>query len=349
MNRSSTRQAHCQETNCLERKRRVLKVACQLFARHGFEGTHVREVCNLAGVNIALVCYHFRDKQGLYEAVRAEARKRLSRRSSCNLASRRDLTPESQLQAIIKSLFARLSGDSAWIIHLVARELAEEIKTPQATVGEGFRADLERLESAIREAVGPEADANTIRLDALNVLSQCLFYCAAKRALTRFSPQLDQQGLKPPRIGAPHQSLFVARLGRALKPKGKPMKEPLFMTRTGTPQGPKAVATRLQIKSWRDERDEHFNSPILTETNRNAWQPLNPQNSKSSLGSARVSNVRCSPSPEHLGCPAQPAGFPLSRWHERALPSTIIRRWERWLETHEHEESRNTRLLYERQ
>lgn len=95
------------------------------------------------------------------------------------------------------------------------------------------------------------------------------------------------------------------------------MKEPLFMTRTGTPQGPKAVAVRLQIKFW---RDEHFNPPLLTETNRNAWQPLNPHNSKSAWGSARVSHVRCSPPPEHLGCPAQPAGFTLSRCHERALP-----------------------------
>jgi AcrR family transcriptional regulator len=210
MNRSSSWQSHSPETNCLERKRRVLKVACRLFARHGFEGTHVREVCNLAGVNIALVCYRFRDKQGLYEAVRAEARKRLSRRSRRNLAGRRDLTPEGQLEAIIESLFARLSGDSAWIARLVARELAEETKTSQGTVSEGFRGDLTLLESVIRDAVGPETDANTIRLDALNVLSQCVFYCAAKGALTRFSPKLDQPALKPQRL-VRHLTLFSLR------------------------------------------------------------------------------------------------------------------------------------------
>ena len=210
MNRSSTWQAHSSEPRCLERKSRVHRVACQLFARHGFEGTHVRKVCDLAGVNIAFVCYHFRNKQGLYDAVRTEARKRFSRRSRCNLVSRRDLAAEQRLHAIIESLFPRLSGDSAWIIHLVARELAEGLKTSQATVSQGFRVDLDLLESVIREAVGPEADANTIRLDALNVLSQCLFYCAAKRALTRFSPKLDQPALKPQRL-VRHISLFSLR------------------------------------------------------------------------------------------------------------------------------------------
>jgi hypothetical protein len=64
-------------------------------------------------------------------------------------------------------------------------------------VSEGFRADLTLLESTIRDAAGPKADANTVRLDALNVLGQCVFYCAARRTLTRFSPKLDEHALRP--------------------------------------------------------------------------------------------------------------------------------------------------------
>jgi hypothetical protein len=82
----------------------------------------------------------------------------------------------------------------------VARELAEETKTSQGTVSEGFRDDLTLLESVIRDAAGPKADANTVRLDALSVLNQCVFYCAARRTLTRFSPKLDQPALKPQRL-----------------------------------------------------------------------------------------------------------------------------------------------------
>ena len=196
--------------NSLQRRRRVLKVACQVFARRGFDGTHVREVCKLAGVNIALVFYHFRDKLGLYQAVQAEAREQLSRRAKRNVVASREIRPEERLQAIIESLFARLSGGSGWIAHLVAQELADETKTSQGTVSEGFRADLTLLESTIRDAVGPEADADTIRLDALNVLSQCVFYCAARRTLTRISPELDEQALRAERL-VRHLTLFSLR------------------------------------------------------------------------------------------------------------------------------------------
>ena len=188
----------------------MLEVACQLFAKRGFDGTRVREVCNLAGVNIASVCYHFQDKQGLYEAVRAEARGRLSKTSKSNAAASRDITPEEKLQAIIESLFARLSGNSAWIARLVARELADETKISQGTVTEGLRADLTLLESALRDAAGHEADADTVRLGALNVLSQCVFYCAANRSLMRIFPKLDEQALIPKRL-VRHLTLFSLR------------------------------------------------------------------------------------------------------------------------------------------
>lgn len=49
---------------------RDLLIACgiQLFAQHGFDGTTIKDVCALAGVNISLVSYHFQGKEGLYKA-----------------------------------------------------------------------------------------------------------------------------------------------------------------------------------------------------------------------------------------------------------------------------------------
>jgi TetR/AcrR family transcriptional regulator, regulator of cefoperazone and chloramphenicol sensitivity len=197
MKRSSQCRDRPPAKNSSERKRRVLEVACRLFARRGFDGAHVREICKLAGVNIASICYHFRDKQGIYEAVQAEARERLSHKSKGTVAAWYDITPEEKLQAIIESLFARLRGDSAWIAHLLIRELIDGTKTSKGTVSEGLGDDLALLESTIRDAVGPKAEVNTVRLDALNVLAQCVFYCAAMRTLMRISPKSDEPALTP--------------------------------------------------------------------------------------------------------------------------------------------------------
>ncbi len=49
-------------------KERILGAASALFAGKGFAGTTVRAICAAAGVNVALVNYHFKSKEGLYEA-----------------------------------------------------------------------------------------------------------------------------------------------------------------------------------------------------------------------------------------------------------------------------------------
>ncbi len=57
----------------------LLEAAKKLFAEKGFDGTTVKEVADLAGVNISLVSYHFSGKENLYRTIIEEfGLKRLS-------------------------------------------------------------------------------------------------------------------------------------------------------------------------------------------------------------------------------------------------------------------------------
>jgi AcrR family transcriptional regulator len=47
----------------------LLDAALLVFAREGFRSANLREIAQAAGVNPALIGYHFRSKQGLYLAV----------------------------------------------------------------------------------------------------------------------------------------------------------------------------------------------------------------------------------------------------------------------------------------
>lgn len=47
-------------------KNRILQAAKTLFAKQGYEGTTVRQICEAAGVNIALVSYHFGGKEKVF-------------------------------------------------------------------------------------------------------------------------------------------------------------------------------------------------------------------------------------------------------------------------------------------
>lgn len=48
---------------------RILAAATELFAQRGYSGASVKELAEAAGVNIALISYHFGGKEKLYEAV----------------------------------------------------------------------------------------------------------------------------------------------------------------------------------------------------------------------------------------------------------------------------------------
>lgn len=52
-----------------ETQKKILEVATELFARHGYEGASIREIAKEAGVNLAAVNYHFQNKLSLYYKV----------------------------------------------------------------------------------------------------------------------------------------------------------------------------------------------------------------------------------------------------------------------------------------
>ena len=49
-------------------KENIMAAAMRLFAEKGLKLVTVREICTAAKVNVALVNYHFRNKNGLYQA-----------------------------------------------------------------------------------------------------------------------------------------------------------------------------------------------------------------------------------------------------------------------------------------
>lgn len=50
-------------------KIKILHAAKKLFAENGFDGTSVRQICEEAGANVALVSYHFGGKENVFAAL----------------------------------------------------------------------------------------------------------------------------------------------------------------------------------------------------------------------------------------------------------------------------------------
>ncbi len=159
-------------------RERVLEVACQLFAEAGFHGTHIREICERAGTNVAGVCYHFQSKEGLYQAVILEAGRRLSEHDE-GLALAGKLSPERRLLRLTELLLEKLSANRAWRAKLLARELVDRACEVHTYVAFGLERHFVLLQAIVRELLGAGATSEAIRLHALSLIGDCVFYTLA--------------------------------------------------------------------------------------------------------------------------------------------------------------------------
>jgi AcrR family transcriptional regulator len=61
--------AYMSLTEKVDKRAHILAIAEQLFADNGFDGTSVRDIAQLANVNLAMVSYYFGSKEKLLEAL----------------------------------------------------------------------------------------------------------------------------------------------------------------------------------------------------------------------------------------------------------------------------------------
>jgi TetR/AcrR family transcriptional regulator, regulator of cefoperazone and chloramphenicol sensitivity len=172
-------------------KQRVLRFARLLFSERGLRGTHVRDICRHAGVNVAALSYYFRGKEGLYEAIVSEAGFQLVAAAERLGKHPDDASPDVRFRSIVESLFKTLSDDHAWIARLVARQMADPAGERAGWVGLGFERHFMLLQAEINRLLGPQADREVVRLHALSVISQCLFYCLASESLPQVFLRLE--------------------------------------------------------------------------------------------------------------------------------------------------------------
>lgn len=98
---------------------RLLDAAEALFAERGFYGVTTRQVADAAGVDVALIYYHFKSKSSLFDGVLERRARPLiqARHDSLHayLASGRGVTVEGAVAAFIDPMIdLSLHGDQGW-------------------------------------------------------------------------------------------------------------------------------------------------------------------------------------------------------------------------------------------
>ena len=175
-----------------ETRQRILEAAGEIFAEQGFRNTTVRDICHLAGANIAAVNYHFGDKQALYLEVLRYAHHCSEEQYPPNLGLLPDPTPPERLHAFVRSFLLRIfdTGRPAWHGKLVSREMIEPTGALDMIVDEDIRPRAQALHAIVRSIIGRKAKQEEVWHCALSVVSQCLFYHHARPVIVRLNPRL---------------------------------------------------------------------------------------------------------------------------------------------------------------
>lgn len=50
-------------------EQKIVEIATELFAKNGYDGASIRDICKQAGINISMISYYFGGKKELYEKI----------------------------------------------------------------------------------------------------------------------------------------------------------------------------------------------------------------------------------------------------------------------------------------
>jgi TetR/AcrR family transcriptional regulator, regulator of cefoperazone and chloramphenicol sensitivity len=169
---------------------RLLQSAEAVFAERGFRGATVREICKRARVNIATVNYYFGSKKNLYSAVLQYSLSAAVKTYPPDSGLDRETSPEDRLRAFIFSFLMRFLDESRvpWYGKLVTREMAEPTFALEKLVKNRIRPIFNQLLSIIGEILDQNPDDEKVRLCALSVIGQSLYYRHARPVILRLFP-----------------------------------------------------------------------------------------------------------------------------------------------------------------
>jgi len=158
-------------------KDKILLTAGPIFAEKGFEAATVREICEVASVNVASINYYFGDKAQLYlETVRAARQRRAEKFPFDENLFNGD--PLHLLRGFIRTLLNRLMAlqSAPWEIRLLMREVMNPTEACRHLSQDYFRPFFELLLQIIQKISKKELEKHELEKLGYSVIGQILFY-----------------------------------------------------------------------------------------------------------------------------------------------------------------------------
>ena len=153
----------------MDTRARILSNASRLFAERGFKGTTTRAIGEAAGCNVATIAWHFKDKQGLYDACLSAMYERM-------LALERPIQlpddPRERVRTLVRFVFAFMLEHRDHV-RLMQRHLLERGRVPELVSSNYTAALLARgAEWMALLQLPPDRDLRLVLLDLNHLVNR---------------------------------------------------------------------------------------------------------------------------------------------------------------------------------
>lgn len=173
----------------------LIKTAMAIFARDGFDAASTRTIADEAGVNQALISYHFRTKRGLYCAVfeHIVVMVKSILGSKMEILSKLINDHSNDENAIMDALLAFCDTSIDMLISDEMTDKAKLILREQQTPTEafdivynGFMLPVMNQLSVLVERLRPDLEGEKLKLHVTTMFTQVIALRAARSTIIRF-------------------------------------------------------------------------------------------------------------------------------------------------------------------
>lgn len=161
-------------------KQKILEAAMDVFGEQGFRSATVREICKKAGVNIALVNYHFKSKKLLYFELFNAISTDIDGRYPLEKFVKPDMTKEEKLKGLIIMLVSRFLGpdglsSSKSRLKLVNREMLEPTDVMEETILQKMAEFKTAGKEVFSDFLGEDISDETTNMLMISIVGQCAY------------------------------------------------------------------------------------------------------------------------------------------------------------------------------
>lgn len=173
-------------------RRKLLDAAAELFATRGFRNVAVRDICAMAGANIAAVNYHFGGKDKLHLAAMDHARQRALEEDPypAGPPPTGPLPAEDKLRRHLRGMLGRAfaTGPASWYVNMVLREMTDPTPALAHALDDNIGPHQRRLEGIVAQLMDRPAESQEVRDLAAGIVAMALYYHHCRPAIEHFQP-----------------------------------------------------------------------------------------------------------------------------------------------------------------